>query len=795
MTLSLQLPRTQIERHLGSFAGGELASELVVEGWGWRAGEIPHPSRILAERSEVGKRLGELYDDMVRADTDLEGLWDKRCKAVLKLPRRIDPADSTPKAVEAAKFVREALSLIPQRVINVRAAHEGILKGISVQELLWEKIGRGPLTGAWLPVDIKDRPMWRFGFERATGRIFVRGRAGQPVPAPDFKFAALANGTKDSPWGLALLDFLYWAWFLKRHASKYWAIFVERFAQPLVVGKYPHRSTGNSESDTAANTEQQETLLKLISTIQTGRGFVIPDGLDIVLLEAARAGDGGYQGFLGWLTRAMALVLLGEVDTSGLAKGPGSFAKSQVSNEVRLETVNHDAHLIGSWETETIVRMIVEINLGLDVPMPRSVLDATDAGDRQIRLEGIRQAIRDKVAVPLGYYRMTLQIPAAREGEEVVGDASPSPVLPEPTPAKAQGGEVLARFAAEDLDDLGASVEALENDLDRVVESFAGETAALFAEDLAALGSAFGEAGASVPLSLVTSRTSDRLDLLESALIHGVGLSLFRLRESGLLLAEGPDHLEQRRPATALDFWLRLLAIPKSLFERFSDAMRRILFTVARITEASVLLDVHRLIARAQAEGFDRARFVREAQELYERHGLTPTSKHHLELIFSNNVRGAAHLARFQQLIRNPAARRLVAYVFWWVVDDERVRERRLHNHLVVHGFTAPPDHPFWLTWWPLAGHACRCGVGTISHPEARRRGLTGSEPSGPWPVDPKTGAPALPDPGFQGPADDLRLLEEDLDGRVAGLLEQARREGSQELIDAIENLFRGDRS
>lgn len=424
MTLSLELPQTKVERLLGSYAGQELASELAVEGWPWRAGEIPHPSPILAERSELGHRVGELYDGMVKADTDLAGLWDKRSKAVLRLPRRIDPGDSTPKAVEAARFVRQALSLIPQRVVNVRAAQEAVLKGISVQELIWEKIGRGPLAGAWLPVDIKDRPMWRFGFERPTGRLIVRSRTGQPVPAPDYKFAVLAYGTKDSPWGLALLDFLYWAWFLKKHASKYWAIFVERFASPLVVGKYPHRNTG-SESDSALNTDQQQTLLQLISTIQTGRGFVIPNGLEIAFLEAARAGDGGYQSFLGWLTRAMALVLLGEVDTSGLAKGPGSFAKSQVSNEVRLETVNHDAHLIGSWETETIVRMIVEINLGLDVPVPRSVLDATDAGDRMVRLEGIRQALKDGVPVPLGYYRMTLQIPAAREGEEVVVRSAP----------------------------------------------------------------------------------------------------------------------------------------------------------------------------------------------------------------------------------------------------------------------------------------------------------------------------------------------------------------------------------
>jgi hypothetical protein len=68
-----------------------------------------------------------------------------------------------------------------------------------------------------------------------------------------------------------------------------------------------------------------------------------------------------------------------------------------------------------------------------------------------------------------------------------------------------------------------------------------------------------------------------------------------------------------------------------------------------------------------------------------------------------------------------------------------------------MHGKVFAVDHPIWKTWWPPAGHNCRCYIGTITAAEARDLGYTGPEPTGPWPIAPDTGLPALPDPGFGG--------------------------------------------
>src|SRR4028118_1903051 len=103
------------ERQLRPFVGELAPDPMLLRSIGrWQ--EIPHPSRFVRERSEIGDRVGELYSRMVDTDTTMAGLWEKRVKAVLSLPRFIRAADSSPAAEETALFVRTALAQIPLRV-------------------------------------------------------------------------------------------------------------------------------------------------------------------------------------------------------------------------------------------------------------------------------------------------------------------------------------------------------------------------------------------------------------------------------------------------------------------------------------------------------------------------------------------------------------------------------------------------------------------------------------------------------------------------------------------------------
>jgi phage gp29-like protein len=792
----LVLTAQAAERRLRPYVGELGADPMVFRSFGafgrWQ--EIPHPSRFVRERSEDGDRVGELYTRMVETDANIAALWEKRVKAVLALPRTIRAADASPLAEEIAVFVHTALALIPLRVVPISNTLEAVLKGVAINEVLWERQTRGALAGAWLPVDVIDRPMWRFGWSAKDRSLHVVPHPGRtaPVPAPPMKFQVLSYGTKDNPWGRALLDRLYWVWYLKRHASKFWSVFVERFAQPLVKGTYPFKADQD-----VANKANEDRLLAILSSIRTGSSIALPSGLDITFLEASRGGDASYSSFVSWLERAQGLLLLGEVDTSGLARGAGSFAKALISNEVRLETVQHDAHLLGSFESDTLIRWLVLLNYGPDAPIPKSVYDATDAADRSQRMRGITTALNDGVPVPLGYYRMTMRIPVPVENEPVVQPRPPYPAFEPGTglahgPRRSEsvvGAQLIAPLAASANPLPGARVETRDRQLQAVATHFAPTLTTHYAAHLDRLLALLVE-DPTHPLDRLTAThpPTPAAEALTTAQIHGAGLALLHAQEDlgALRLATPDDWRNATTPRAAVDFWTAHLGLYSDTFQSLSDITERIAVATTALAEGALLTDLHAILQASTS--LDPAALQAQLRHLYETHGLLPHAPHHADLILANNVQQAAHTIRYEQTVANPTAIRQIPYLFWWTMADDRVRQRPLHNHAVMHFRVFAIDHPIWKTWWPPAGHNCRCGIGTLTVEEAQLLGLVGSEPTGPWPTAPGTGGPALPDPGFQRKPN-LTATAEDLTAQAHQLRRDAATQGG-DLLAAIDRLF-----
>lgn len=456
------------------------ASQVESTGGYQLATDVPHPSAILRDKSLPAHREGELYDHMLLTDTALASFRRKRSDAVLALPRAIHPGDATPEATEATELCRWALSRIPSWSIVLRHQLDSRSKGHAITEVVWDQVTRGPWAGAWVPVDLVDRPMWRFAWRyvdrqgrpvatsqparsaqsaqsatargQASGtvtpgsepdpgtlRLHVRRpTAADPILAPAGSFLLLTHGTADDPRGAAILDEVYWTWWLKKNGLKFYAIFLEKWGQPTAKGRYPHRGGRGTPTDADRSTNQaaQAALLEALEAIQTNSAIAIPEGFDVDLLEATRSGDAGYERFVGLLDRYQALAYLGEVDTSGTAKGPGSFAKSEISNEVRLEKVELDAHDLGAHVRDQLFRPLVELNFGPDCPLPTFEVDTLDAGDRTARKDGIDRALAAKLAVPERYARLTWQVPAPRGTEAVLAqpEPPPAPVPPPPPP-------------------------------------------------------------------------------------------------------------------------------------------------------------------------------------------------------------------------------------------------------------------------------------------------------------------------------------------------------------------------
>lgn len=412
----------------------ELAGLVQTSRYFFPQGEVPPPSEVLLKRSKSTWRLGQLWDDMLERDAFLAGLWMKRWKAFLGLPRYVLPRNETPRAKELALFARLALSEVPALHTNLVHQAQMLSHGWAAEEILWQLRTRGPIAGKW-GIDLVDRPMSRFAYKLLPGPeqpgqerelrpvLHVRRLSGSPVPAPPGKFLVARTWSKDNPWGgLGLLHHIYWHYFAAAHAWKYWAVLVEKWAQPTAVGKY--RRTANKTTDDA----NVSILFDAIDQIQSEYSIVIPEDLVVELLEAKRGGEVSYEKFVGTANLAKALVMLGEADTSGFEQGQGSFARRRVSNEVRLETIRIDAHELDAHLTDNLLRPLIEVNFGSDEPFPYWFTEVEDAEDLKVR-----QARGDEMLAkgfPLAledFYRTNLQR-MPRDGESVVRRAGPAEV-------------------------------------------------------------------------------------------------------------------------------------------------------------------------------------------------------------------------------------------------------------------------------------------------------------------------------------------------------------------------------
>lgn len=267
---------------------------------------------------------------------------------------------------------------------------------------------------------------------------------------PPRKFWAFACGADndDEPYGLGLAHWLYWPVFFKKNGIKLWLKFLDKFAQPTGVGKYPH---GSQQADISK-------LLGALQAISTDSGIAIPEGMAIELLEAARSGTVDYSTLHDKMNQAISKVVLGQMMTS---EAVGGHNKAEVQMSVRQDLVRADADLICDSFTATVATWITEWNFpGAMVPKLRRIIEEPE--------DLVARSERDVNLGTLGY-RPTLKSVQDIYGGEYTDVGMPSQVkAPKPDlgGVKEPGNPAFAE--AGDRDELDQLAEDMAGDWERV---------------------------------------------------------------------------------------------------------------------------------------------------------------------------------------------------------------------------------------------------------------------------------------------------------------------------------------
>ena len=336
-----------------------------------------------------------LFEEMEDKDAHLFSALQTRKLGVLARPQKIVAAGDAPAQRQAAEWVERTLRATPGWLSALQHLLGALAKGMAVVEILW---GFDP-EGRLIPLSLRPRAAGRFAWNpsgewRLIDPLAAPLAPGRPLPPRKFLFA-LFGASDERPYGKGLCEKVYWYWWFKKHNIKFWLIYNEKFGAPTVVAR--HRP-GLSDVE-------RERLLEVIEAVQTDAGVTIPDGITLELLETKRAGSADtYQALAQWCNDEISRGILGQTLTASEGQRSGSLALGQVHEVVRQDYVRADAWMLMDAINSQLVRWLVDLNFGEDVPAPRWTIDLSPELDLGQEVQVDRQLLQMGVPLSTGYF-------------------------------------------------------------------------------------------------------------------------------------------------------------------------------------------------------------------------------------------------------------------------------------------------------------------------------------------------------------------------------------------------------
>lgn len=225
------------------------------------------------------------------------------------------------------------------------------------------------------------------------------------------------------PYGISDLQAAYRAWFSKDIVIKFWNIYLERFGNPLIVGKI---SANTSAPDKAK-------LLDALKNLQSKSGLVVPEGVDVEI-KASSTGATDFEKAVNMYNMMIArsmlmpdLIGLGGSEVSG-----GSYSLGQKQFDVFFLTIEKIRQDLERAINRCIIRPLLWWNHGVketaDAPVWK--LGEIDKDDKieMLRLwsEAVRGNIWQATDEEINHFRNIVRFPKG----EIVRPAQKATLLP-----------------------------------------------------------------------------------------------------------------------------------------------------------------------------------------------------------------------------------------------------------------------------------------------------------------------------------------------------------------------------
>ena len=373
----------------------------------------------------VGKKGLDIYRTMQKRDGQVKAVFMLKKHARLSTPWSIRPENEEDQdSVNQAKFIEHCFSEMKGNINNsLLKIWNAMRDGYSVAEINYKIIPSGEFKGMIGIDNIKVRKAVNYQFScDEHGNIKEEGLIeGGSKHLPINKFILFAYNPNDddaeSLYGESDFRAAYRYYFSNDIIQRFWNIYLEKFGQPTVVGRY--------ESGTTK--KKQDEYLDILKNIQTDTAIVMPIGLEAELLEATRRGDAGYKEAFEINNAMIARSLL--VGTLLMDTGEqGSWALSKTHFDIFIYILNY----LGEETEDTIIReQVIKRLIDFNFPNPKYPyfkFESLIKEDQKGKAEIAKMLVDAGLINPEEeWVREFLRIPAKEEGI----------VLPAPKP---QGG-------------------------------------------------------------------------------------------------------------------------------------------------------------------------------------------------------------------------------------------------------------------------------------------------------------------------------------------------------------------
>jgi len=305
----------------------------------------------------IGRRGYAVYDQMQK-DAQVQACLAIKKLAVLSRGWEVHPASDDPVDAEVADFVRFALLQMRGSILDVLYnVLDALAKGFSVMEINYCVLDTKPHRGMIGLASIKSKDPATFQFDMDE-YLNVRGlrRPGNEMLPAD-KFVVYSYMPRyESPYGTSDLRAAYKHYWSKDILIRFLNLYLEKYGSPTARGTYK-RGTPKAA---------QEELLRVLDKIQQETAIVIPEDVQVELLEAQRGGEAGYLQAIEFHDKQISKAILCQTLMTDEGQRVGSFALAKVHLDVLkmcLRKLKRD--LEESVMQEQVIRRLVDYNFNV----------------------------------------------------------------------------------------------------------------------------------------------------------------------------------------------------------------------------------------------------------------------------------------------------------------------------------------------------------------------------------------------------------------------------------------------